>query len=407
MNIQAPKNEKKKLIPAGALGFSLFFHVALLFLIGGAVLIEGVIPKPTFTEYMPMGETIDDVTEQLPDESLPEEMEPLDSSEPVLEQATSVPDAGASPEIVLMDTPSSSPSFTMPPPNPNAKIGTTPGISSGGAGTKGDVKAVPSSAIRGMSSLFGSKGAKGDALVGFLYDLKQTADKKDSKMSGDGKSNSEAELKANRGYREVVGEFLKKWDPKVFEPYYKSKDALSSYQIFIPKLNASDAPKAFDVQKDVKPSRWVIHYMGNFVAPSSGRFRFVGHGDDILVVRFNRKVVLDSGYTILTSGSAREVLGEVGVQQQKLNGGDWFNMTEGQAYPIEILMGEEPGGAFYTFLMIEEKGKDYEKRKDGTFAYPIFQMAPTKIPKYSAEQDIINGGPAVAKEPFSGTPPDE
>lgn len=407
METQTPKRNKK-LIPAGALGFSLFFHVALLFLIGGAVLIEGVIPKPTFTEYMPMGETIDDVTEQMPDESLPEESIPLDSNEPVLEQAAIIPDAGAAPDVILMDTTSSSPSFTMPPPNPNAKIGTTPNLGSSGGTKSAGAKSGTSSAIRGMSSLFGSKGAKGDALVGNLYDLKQTAEGKDSEMKGKGGSLSKdpVELAANDKYRGIISQFLTNWDPKILEGFYKTKNPLSSYQIFIPKLEASEAPKAFGVQKDVLPTRWVIHYQGNFVAPSSGTFRFVGFGDDILVVRFNRKIALDSGYTTFT-GNTREVVGETSVGGQKLNAGDWFNMTEGQAYPIEILIGEEPGGAFFSFLLIEEKGRDYEKRPDGTYAYPIFQMAPTKMPKYSEEQDINNGGPTVAKDPFSGNPPTE
>jgi len=406
----AEKN--KKLVQAGALGFSLFFHVGLLLLIGGAVLIEGIIPKPTFTDYMPMGETIDDVTTTTEEEQPQENTDPLNSNEPVLEQTVApMPDVGGSPDVILMDSPSSAPSFTMPAANPNATGANTFGSgSSGGSGSVASSNNATKSAIRSMTSLFGSKGVVSDALVGYLYDLKQKADKTPSDMMGPASEVLDTGNKFNRKYAEILTEFVRSWNSKVLDDYYKSPDALSSYQIFIPSMQAGAAPNAFKVQKEVRPLRIAVHYKGNFTAPTTGKFRFVGWGDDVLAVRFNRKTVLDAGITRVAPTIAQEAAGLafVGGPTNRLTAGEWFSLNEGKSYPIEVLIGEQPGGIFYAFLMIEEKGADYEQRVgDKGPLLPVFQMAPTDLPKFKPDQNVDGGGPAIAKVPFSGKPPEE
>lgn len=47
---------------------------------------------------------------------------------------------------------------------------------------------------------------------------------------------------------------------------------------------------------------FVLIYQGKVKAPFSGKFRFVGTGDDVLLVRWNRKLVLEGGYMLPTVG---------------------------------------------------------------------------------------------------------
>ena len=53
---------------------------------------------------------------------------------------------------------------------------------------------------------------------------------------------------------------------------------------------------------------WAAVYSGFIVAPFSGKFRFHGYCDDAMVVRFNRKIVLDFGCRSLTTGFEKTAL---------------------------------------------------------------------------------------------------
>ena len=43
-------------------------------------------------------------------------------------------------------------------------------------------------------------------------------------------------------------------------------------------------------------------------------------------------------------------------------------------YPLEILIGERPGGVFYTCLMMQKEGAKYQTR-DGMPRFPLFRVA--------------------------------
>jgi hypothetical protein len=43
-------------------------------------------------------------------------------------------------------------------------------------------------------------------------------------------------------------------------------------------MPADEAPKAFDVERQVKPRRWLVHYRGKFVAPKSGTLFWIRPG---------------------------------------------------------------------------------------------------------------------------------
>lgn len=141
---------------------------------------------------------------------------------------------------------------------------------------------------------------------------------------------------------------------------------------------------------------WVAIYRGKVKAPKSGRFRFVGLGDDSLAVRFNGKTVFDYGWSSVATGkmlggnaaNRAELKDSKGQPRQffRYNGagsdwnnnldglstGDVFEVKEGQSYPIEILISEVPGGYFGFVLLIEDLDDAPKKRDAG--GSPIFQL---------------------------------
>ena len=206
-------------------------------------------------------------------------------------------------------------------------------------------------------SLFGSKGG-GNGLVGSFYDIKQTASRKPTPAtpgSGEGIA----------AYREVVKEFFAGgWTVSKFSGYYKSPDALIAGQIFVPSRPADAGPAAFGVEKEVKPSRWIAHYKATVEVPQSLPFRFVGSGDDWLLVRWDRKVALDDGYEhfLVGDGNYKDfkqvVKSDFHIDRSpgslnRLACGPWINTSKGTRVPIEIIFGETPGGVSDVYLAIE------------------------------------------------------
>ena len=145
--------------------------------------------------------------------------------------------------------------------------------SSGGTGAGG--AAVP---------FFGFRESKGGgALVGKFYDLKQL------------KNGTPSKLDQDNGYPTELAKFVNGWNESTLSKYFVGPNPLYTTQIFIPKMNADQGPLAFSLGGRVQPKMWVVHYKGNVIPTESGTFRFVGMADDVLVVRFNGRVVLDCG----------------------------------------------------------------------------------------------------------------
>jgi hypothetical protein len=209
------------------------------------------------------------------------------------------------------------------------------------------------------------------ALTGRFYDLKQPLDEK----------------KAKPLHRGQVTNFFKNfmdsdWDPEMLEQYYSPKVELAAPYFYLPRCRASYAPMAFrcnegEQERKVEPHAWVVIYRGQVTAPKSGHFRFVGMGDDTIVVRFDKKVVLESGWSInstgdMDKGTKRDYQqyisspkgGGALYQYEEtphwnrclggIQAGTKFHVKEGETYPIEILISEIPGVEFGFCLLIEE-----------------------------------------------------
>jgi hypothetical protein len=221
------------------------------------------------------------------------------------------------------------------------------------------------------SSVFGNSQQSEAAMMGILYDLKQTQDRKSTNVDPN-------------TYTDVLDEyFLKNWDESVLEHYYRVSKPLFTTQVFVPNMDADNAPKAFGAEKTVQPSRWVIHYKAQVSAPVDGTYRFWGCADDVMAVAVNDKTELicerpDMRFT-KTQWKASEPDGAQGADDS-LRPGDWFTVKADDIIDLDIVIGERPGGYFNAFVMIEKQGEGYEKDAKGHNILPIFQVAPYDTP---------------------------
>ncbi|MBM3826061.1 MAG: hypothetical protein FJ410_05015 [Verrucomicrobia bacterium] len=222
---------------------------------------------------------------------------------------------------------------------------------------------------RNFVSMFGARGTGLNAgISGTLYDIKQDrAGKPTSAMGVMTKDHRDpVNQKPIAAYRKEVKEFLidNNFNPTALNDRFRSPHTLYAQQIFIPPCLATEAPKAYGVEGKVKPSRWIAHYRGMVKVPRSGQFRFVGSGDDWMVIRFNGKVALDSGFEhpIVKNNVYPQFKGQQcdethpSTLGRPMRCGPWIEITAGQEIPIDIVLGETPGGAFYAFLCIEPRG---------------------------------------------------
>ena len=153
-----------------------------------------------------------------------------------------------------------------------------------------------------------------DMLQGVLYDFKQTRNglpnKDFSSASTNGEytdANLDPTLKIVQSF--VNGPWQKSYDVNgrvtysALNAYYSPATRIWTSRFYIGNTASNTAPQAFGCPNDVKPNCWICIYSGYVVAPFSGKFRFVGFGDDFLVVRVNQNIVFDYGRISATLGT--------------------------------------------------------------------------------------------------------
>ncbi len=255
-----------------------------------------------------------------------------------------------------------------------------------------------------FDTLFGGDAAVGNELVGTFYDLKQTAEGASRTMDA-------------AAYCFRLKQFVESWKESTLEDFYQAPQKKYTVSLMIPVMEASGAPEAFGVSDVVEPKHWAIHYKGEITAPETGRYRFCGEGDDVLVVRVNRKIVLDASYPQIKGDvtdweSDAPETGKFPLENVLMIYGDWIRLRKGQTVPIEILLGEV-GGKFSCHLFVEQAGKTYRQvnvppGKVNRFSYeggsrsvlPIFKLA--EIPEGLKKKMEINPEVATAEGPIFG-----
>ena len=202
---------------------------------------------------------------------------------------------------------------------------------------------------------FGYDQAMEGTLEGTLYDFKQNTKGKPIKSASSAKVLSTLRaFTRNFSIRELDRDFYKA-DNKLYASYF-----------VIPFGDASIAPKSFGVENEIKATMLAASYQGTYRPTETGRFRLVGRGDDVMVVRINKKIVLDCS---LGSGSNWKQKSSLAKSDQAtpraLFGfyprfyamtGDWFDLREGAETSVEVILSEVPGGMFGGYLLIEKEG---------------------------------------------------
>ncbi len=277
-----------------------------------------------------------------------------------------------------------------------------------------------------LMQVFGGDVDEQSALIGRFYDLKQPI-------------REGAKAVHREGVVQKIREFDgKKWDQSVFADYYSPDVRLYAPYFYLPRCRAAYGPEAFQCHAEqgartVAPSGWVVVYRGVVTAPETGFFRFVGMGDDTLMVRFDNKLVLESGWSIPTKGDM--VLGTKPSYQQELTTnknkrafyqykqtphwntvlggiptGEVFKVKKGKKYPIEILVSEIPGNEF-GFCLLVEKVKSPGTAPRGFFKpgeSPVLHLFRTNdsTPDFSAiERALTAGGKDFRVKGFMEGPP--
>ena len=355
--------------------FSLAFHILLIVLLG---LIVIAAPEKVKDDIDPVQITeMEPVLPPPEEEAMPSDTTIMDTSSPSLDRYESdnqqMEEVGVSDVEMMTDIDISTP-LTIPDNNSALKLQGVlpfgrPGGGNMGDGGDGDGRGN----LKGM-------------LQGVFYDLKQTKDRRPTEVAS---SNMHHDILPIMR-RFVNGSWQRAYDNDgrvhypALDQYYCSSTRLWNSCFYIPvQINAEEAPAAFQCENEVRPSAWVCIYSGNIVAPFSGKFRFVGFGDDVLIVRFNKKIVFEYGWysyslgrrfeayddwvRYLNSDSNRQAISESelysrhrldvydpGFDRHGIAKGSVVEVQDGQVYPIEILISEIPGGSFNMMLFMEQ-----------------------------------------------------
>lgn len=237
-----------------------------------------------------------------------------------------------------------------------------------GSGAGSALGGSGSGKVFGPLNLFGQRGGSG--LVGTLYDLKQRDDRSPSGVNAE-------------NYTGIVRSWVDGgMQDGVLEKYFRAPDQLSALQFMMPKMPADEAPKAFNVEKEVKPALWVAHYRGQVSPPKTGTYWFVGAADDVLVVRFDGKLVLDGSWEQTSPLTANSIY-KTDYGSHPKGGfikGEAIQVTAGKFYDIDVVIGERPGGFFWTCLLIEEEGERYRKNREDVQLFPLFRLSSGRLP---------------------------
>lgn len=385
---------------------SSFLAGLLMLLLGGAILYFMVIlisepSAPEFMSYTP------------PAENLPPTQEPVMNE---LSSKPSSPSHDIAPSVIVATTAAPVSMACVDVPVNDEADGT--GLELGmGMGTGG----LGNGLGNGGNGL-GDKNGGGSALKGTFYDLKQT-------RQGSPMANSPNET------ARVINEFMKNWNEGSLSKYYQSPTNLYASNFCLPNCKAEYAPAAYQCKDKCQPSAWIALYKGKVKAPFSGKMRFVGTGDDVLMVRFNNQLVLEAGWCIPSMYGQPGDVGTMGSMNNPhaneyhrkiaegkdqnhpgyefitspelpkwnrelggLTAGREITVEAGKVYDIEVLISEVPGGAFGFVLLAQQKeGEMYDNTKFDLFRTNFSNPSAADIEKMIREEGCSMGSLEMPK----------
>ena len=212
-------------------------------------------------------------------------------------------------------------------------------------------------------TMFGARGGAG--LTGTFYDLKRDRN---------GKPNG---VHADRDlYTRILRNFTSggKWQMPASVNCYTGKSRLIAKAFIFPAIPDDEAGKAFG-EPNAGPGMWIAHYSGSVKSPVSGKYRFVGWGDNLLAVRLGSQSVLDaSDANYLGSKSISQSQGSVSFPKKggtPVFAGSWFTLSADSTVTLDVILGDE-GGIFCAGLLLEKEGDKPRTGKHDIPDLPIF-----------------------------------
>lgn len=249
----------------------------------------------------------------------------------------------------------------------------------------------------GELTVFGGGQTIGNDFVGTLYDFKRLRNGRTTGIDP-------------AGFLYALAKFTKGgWKKTELAKYYQSPKKLYTTHFMIPTVSSDIAPTAFG-EPDMMGYAWAVHYEGQIVHPTGGRFRFWAQADDVIIVRLDGRIVVDgsvsdsgsmgsfrsilSGYVNTTAKSMQYYMGD-----RQAAVGEWFTLEPGEPLDMEVVIGESPGGSFSSMLAIEEEGVEYPTSPQGGPLVPMFKTA---VPTHSVLDTIYEYLVAGEACPTSG-----
>lgn len=251
-------------------------------------------------------------------------------------------------------------------------------------------------------TMFGARGGAG--LTGTFYDLKR-----DKHGRGNGM------VQNHDLYGQVLRGFTSgsNWQMPPHVNCYTGRSRLVAKAFIFPAIPDTEAGKAFN-EPATGAGMWLAHYSGSVTPSVSGRYRFVGWGDNVLFVRLGSKTVLDaSDLAYLGAADIRVNRGAPVSFPNKPNtplvAGSWFDVTAGKSIKMEVLIGDE-GGIFCAGLLLEKEGVNAGSGKHNIPDLPIFLAAPLGIAEKRLYDDCVSPdalkGPVFHSSSGGGNPLD-
>lgn len=311
------------------------------------------------------------VEEEMVDlEPLPEDPPPVQTVDPIVDPV----------EDIVTDV-----DIKQPVAEASAPVGEAPAaLSAPSPATLSNVKAAIKFGLPGGGNGFGARLSSGTqvppgTLIGTMFDLKTRPDGKPAPGYNQNK------------YWGIV----KKLINNKFSPggnYRKLDRRVALTHILIPPQKAENGPKAFGLDDVMKPSGWIANYHSVLRPAYSGRYRFIGQFDDVMIVQLDGKTVFETNWgndgtrpAAVTGWKPVNVKDARKWKGPQKNGylvfSDWFYLDADREKSLNILIGERPGGIISGILLIEKEGEKYEKTPEGRPIWPIFSTTRLSIPE--------------------------
>jgi hypothetical protein len=189
---------------------------------------------------------------------------------------------------------------------------------------------------------FGSKKGDQETLVGTLFDFTR---------------NQAGESVTMAPFQTIVRDFVgQHWQPGS-HPCYISPTKIYTNHIFVPVTPDEEAGAAFGSPQSSN-AFWLVHYQAEIASNISGKFRFVGFGDNVLVVAIDGDVVLDASDLQYLHKKFSNLIGQMDITgpgkdaPTPLYSGLWFDLETAENHRIDIVIGDE-GGVTTSGLFIQ------------------------------------------------------